>query len=72
MQGSREFHQNYWLYKRTCLLDDKYMSGNYEYYKYKFKVSAEAGSGTDGGDIKLTSALDEWRFYISSNGSNLD
>lgn len=72
MQGSREFHQNYWLYKRTCWLDDKYMSGNYEYYKYKFKVSAEAGSGTDGGDIKLTSALDEWRFYISSNGSNLD
>lgn len=71
IQGNRKHHRARWLTKRTNWLDAMYNAGNVFEYRYSFKTVGVAGSG-DGGSIKLTSAIPNWRFYALSNSQLLD
>ena len=65
-QGNRKWHRKRWLKKRTAWMDSKFKAGNYTEYSYKFKVGGTSGTTQEGGKIKLTSAIKDWRFFATN------
>ena len=47
-------------------MDSKFKAGNYTEYSYKFKVGGTSGTTQEGGKIKLTSAIKDWRFFATN------
>ena len=72
INGNRKFHRQNWWNKRTRWFDSKYDAGNNDKYGYSFKPSSTGGNeGAPTGSIKVTSALPEWRFYLTSANSKI-
>ena len=72
IHGNRKFHRNMWLTKRLTWLDAMYGGvDSLNNYRFSFKVQGAEGTG-DSGIIKATTAIDNWRFYLTSASSELD
>lgn len=64
-QGSRQYHRDWILSKRTKWYDSMYQGTSIGDYKYTFKPAVQ--SYFVPGTIKVYSALDDWRFYFQPN-----
>ena len=61
-QGSRQYHREWLLDKRTKWFDAQYGAASINAYKINFKLEAANGSFTSR-TIKIYSEFDDWKFY---------
>lgn len=67
-QGNRKYHREWLLSKRTKWFDAKYGAGSIGNYFISFKLDGASGQMSSG-KIKITSAFDEWKFYLKEGDS---
>lgn len=71
VQGNRKYHRIWWLNHRLNWLDARYSAKLSNENSIKFKVTSTNNTDTQG-SIKLTSAVNKWKFRISNQDGNLD
>lgn len=71
VQGNRKYHRTWWLNHRLNWLDARYSAKLSNENSIQFKVASTNNTDTQG-TIKLTSAVNKWKFRITNQDGNRD